>query len=161
MDWQTSAAIASALAAIVALGVAIYTVKRTLWISAVVALEQRFSQINHAKIINPNAWDSIRHDQELSATATHLVFETFQFYHQAFVLHKRKAMAPGEYKQWSSRLATDLREYHTYREWWLKDQKRFHSSWDADFVEYVNKLVAAHQNSANNAVNPSGGSGGF
>ena len=82
MDWQTSAAIASALSAIVALGVAVYTVRRTLWISAVVALEQRFSQINHAKIINPDAWDSIRHDQSLSDTAKHLVFETFQLYHQ-------------------------------------------------------------------------------
>ncbi len=161
MDWQTSAAIASALAAIVALGVAIYTVRQTLWISAVVALEQRFSQINHAKIINPNAWDSIRHDQELSDTAKHLVFETFKFYHQAFLLHKRKAMAPGDYKQWSSRLATDIGEYHAYRVWWLEDQKRFHSSWDQGFVKYVNNLVAEHENSANRTVNPSSGSGGF
>ena len=149
MEWQTSAAIASALAAIVALGVDVYTLKRTLWISALVALEQRFSQINHAKIINPDAWDSIRYDNDLSDTAKHLVFETFQFYHQAFLLHKRKAMAPGDYKQWSNRLATDIREYHSYRVWWLKDQKRFHSSWDEDFVKYVNNLVAEYQNLAN------------
>lgn len=161
MDWQTSAAIASALAAIAALGVAVYTVKRTLWISAVVALEQRFSQINHAKIINPNAWDSIHHDQELSDIASHLVFETFQFYHQAFVLHKRKAMAPADYNQWSSRLATDLKEFKSYRDWWQRDQKRFHSSWDADFVRHVNQIVAEHENSANKAINRSARSAGF
>lgn len=148
MEWQTSAAIASALAAIVALGVAVYTVRRTLWISAVVALEQRFSQINHAKIINPDAWDSIRNDQTLSDTAKHLVFETFQFYHQAFVLHHRGALADEDYRQWGNRLATDLKEFASYRAWWISDQKRFHSAWNPAFVSHVDGLVGKHRSAS-------------
>lgn len=150
MDWQTSAAIASSLSAIVALGVAVYTVRRTLWISAVVALEQRFSQINHAKIINPDAWDSIRHDQKLSDTAKHLVFETFQFYHQAFVLNTRGALSPQDYNQWGNRLATDIKEFKSYRDWWLNDQKRFHSAWDPKFIQ----LVTQHINAVNSLNKP-------
>ncbi len=136
------AAIASALAAIIMLWIAIYTVRRTLWMSAVVALEQRFSQINHAKIINHDAWDSILNDKDdLSEMAKHLVFETFQFYHQAFVLRKRGALAAEDYSQWNDRLGTDLKEFHSYRSWWISDQKKFHDSWDDDFVLHVNKLV--------------------
>ncbi|MEN9664269.1 MAG: hypothetical protein RLZZ326_632, partial [Planctomycetota bacterium] len=78
IDWQTSAAIASALAAILAAAIAVYTVKRTLWLSAMVALEERFAQINHAKIAEPSAWESIVDAGALSDRAKHLVFETFQ-----------------------------------------------------------------------------------
>jgi hypothetical protein len=155
MTWQTAAAIASALAAIAAIVVAVYTVRRTLWISAVIALEERFSRINHAKITNVSAWKSICDDDKLSDTATHLVFETFQFYHQAFVLHKRRALAPEDYEQWHNRLSADIKTFRAYRRWWLSEQKSFCCAWDADFVTLVSKLVADHESE----TNPTHGSG--
>ncbi|HEX8203494.1 MAG TPA: hypothetical protein VF590_23665, partial [Isosphaeraceae bacterium] len=68
-------------------------------LKALIALEQRFAQINYAKISDPNSWESIRHAERLSDPAKHLVFETFQFYHQAFLLHKRRAISNADYSE--------------------------------------------------------------
>ena len=141
LDWQTSAAIASALAAILAAAIAVYTVKRTLWLSAMVALEERFAQINHAKIAEPSAWESIIDAGTLGDRAKHLVFETFQFYHQAFLLRQRHAISAADYKYWGNRLETDLATFPAYRDWWEQDQPVFHSAWDKRFVEHVQETI--------------------
>jgi hypothetical protein len=105
------------------------------------ALEVRFAQINHVKIEEPSAWESIVDAGTLSESAKHLVFETFQFYHQAFLLRQRHAISAADYKYWGKRLETDLATFPAYRDWWEQDQPVFHSAWDTRFVEYVQETI--------------------
>jgi hypothetical protein len=141
LDWQTVAAVASAAVAVLAAWISYYTVRKTLWLSALTALEQRFSQINHAKIADPTAWDAILSEKNLTGAAKHLIFETFQFYHQAFLLHQRKAIADDDYRCWELRLKDDLLRYPSYRKWWNEDQSIYHTSWDAAFISTVASLI--------------------
>ena len=141
INWQTVSAIVSAILAVFAAGISIYTVRRTLWLSALVALEQRFSQISHAKIVDPDSWESICKDETLSNAAKHLVFETFQFYHQAFVLYKRGAIKQIDYACWSERMKSDMKNFSSYRKWWKEDQPVFHGSWNKEFVAEVNAEI--------------------
>lgn len=141
INWQTVAAITSAFTAVAAVGLSLYAVRRTLWLSALVALEQRFAQINHAKIVDPESWESICNDNQLSKPAKHLVFETFQFYHQAFILYERRAIKASDYSQWHLRLHSDLSLYPAYRQWWSNDQARYHRAWDKGFISRVNEII--------------------
>ena len=141
INWQTVSAIVSAIFAAIAAGISIYTVRRTLWLSALVALEQRFSQISHAKIDDPDSWESICKDATLSNPAKHLVFETFQFYHQAFVLYRRRAIKKADYDCWFDRMKSDIENIASYRKWWKEDQHVFHSSWNKEFVAQVNAEI--------------------
>ena len=141
IDWQTVATLVSAGAAIIAAGLTIYTVRKTLWMSALIALEERFSRINHAKIANPEAWESILQAGELAGTAKHLVFETFVFYHQAFLLHKRRAISDIDYSIWSERMEKDLELFVNYRKWWESDLSAFHTAWDQEFIKKVNSIL--------------------
>ena len=142
LDWQTIAAIISAVTTVLAAGIAIYAVRRTLWLNALVALEQRFAQINHAKIADPESWESITRGAEFSNAAKHLVFETFQFYHQAFMLHCRGAIADVDYQVWGKRMERDLQLFSSYRAWWKSEQPKFHTAWDEQFVRRVDAILA-------------------
>ena len=141
MSLQTLAAVASAIAAIVAAAIAVFAVRRTLWLSAMVALEGRFAQINHAKLTWPDDWISIDAG-ELSDGAKHLVFETFQFYHQAFLLCRRRAISAADYRYWGKRLEIDLQRYPAYGKWWNEDEREFHNAWDDRFVAEVNRILS-------------------
>lgn len=144
INWQTVAAIISAVAACAAVGLWVLSTRKTLRLSALVSLEQRFAQLNHAKIQDSKAWESIL-DTQLTETAKHLVFETFQFYHFAFHLHDQDVIRDGDYSMWRKRMETDLENFSAYRQWWRADQRKFHSAWNERFVAEIDSIVTRTQ----------------
>lgn len=131
-------------------------------IEALLALDSRFNAINHAKITQPDAWEFIRNENmgpitlrnpndpgarvQARRSATHLAFETFQFYQQAFVLHKRKAIDDEDYDLWNIRRQSDLATYRYYRAWWRNEVQskagRTRLPWHDAFAREMQKVVA-------------------
>lgn len=135
--WSLIAALVSAAAAVVAALVAIITLRNTAQLAAMTALEQRFSAINHVKIANPQLWESLHSSSVITGAAAHLVFETFQFYHQAFFLRQEGTMTQEQFDQWERRLLTDIRRFKAYRQWWSTEQPEYHACWNEQFIKRV------------------------
>lgn len=160
-DYSTEISAAGDLATTLGLIAAIVTIcfawrqnQQSVRIQALLALESRFNAINHAKITKPDAWECIENkanepipsQKQKDSGADHLTFETFQFYQQAFVFHKRKAIDDEDYEIWNIRLKSDLATYHYYRAWWRNEVQskagRTRLPWHDAFARELQKVVA-------------------
>src|SRR4051794_77728 len=101
IDWNALSATGGVASALIA----VWALNRTVRLSALSALEQRFSQINVQKMSQPHAWDDIFKLEAVKGAAAHLIFETFQFYHHAFLLRKDRWISERQFQPWRARLA--------------------------------------------------------